>query len=300
MSPGDSSPISPPSGLSHESSAPRTISGGLLPLSPPVSPSNDSNDDSESKLRVHHGAVDRAALTSRPPAELILDVAQTLRALGIDVKSDGPYKLKCSRRQAKHRAPKQESSPCNNGGSSSGASCDSLSGEEIDTEQQQPKEDMQQGGVPSTDNIAAARCAPSMLFPNPGRLSNCSSVHPADNEEDMEVDEHDNSTTPPTSRSLVSVSTHTTGPFPVQPSTMEPIYGDPSIDAGEEIRFGVEVCRFRNLPCLFIVDVRRLRGSVWAYKFLYHKLFDLLNLSKTGYIRNTHNNNEKTLHTEQH
>ncbi|KAG1460291.1 hypothetical protein G6F55_004256 [Rhizopus delemar] len=67
-------------------------------------------------------------------------------------------------------------------------------------------------------------------------------------------------------------------------SDLQPIYGEPSIDSGEEIRFVVEICRFKNLPGLFIVDVKRLKGSVWAYKFLYHKLIDFLNLNKDDYL----------------
>ncbi|OAD03999.1 hypothetical protein MUCCIDRAFT_24118, partial [Mucor lusitanicus CBS 277.49] len=54
----------------------------------------------------------------------------------------------------------------------------------------------------------------------------------------------------------------------------DPIYGDAAIDNGDEIRFVVEMCRFKNLPGLYIVDIRRVRGNAWAYKFLYHKLID--------------------------
>jgi hypothetical protein len=65
---------------------------------------------------------------------------------------------------------------------------------------------------------------------------------------------------------------------------LEPIYGDASIDNGDEIRFAVEICRFKNLPGIYIVDIRRLRGNVWAYKFLYHKLIDFLDLEKNSYL----------------
>lgn len=68
-------------------------------------------------------------------------------------------------------------------------------------------------------------------------------------------------------------------------SQLEPIYGDASIDNGDEIRFIVEMCRFKNLPGLYIVDVRRLKGNAWAYKFLYHKLIDFLDFDKNGYIK---------------
>lgn len=64
-----------------------------------------------------------------------------------------------------------------------------------------------------------------------------------------------------------------------------PVYGDPVMDPGEEVRFSVEVCKIKNLPGLYIVDVRRMRGNVWSYKFLYHAVLDALDLgSKGGYM----------------
>lgn len=68
---------------------------------------------------------------------------------------------------------------------------------------------------------------------------------------------------------------------------LEPIYGDASIDNGDEIRFSVEICRFKNLPGLYIVDIRRLRGNPWAYKFLYNKLLNFLDLKKISYLKSS-------------
>ncbi|GAN05205.1 pkinase-domain-containing protein [Mucor ambiguus] len=67
----------------------------------------------------------------------------------------------------------------------------------------------------------------------------------------------------------------------------DPIYGDAAIDNGDEIRFVVEMCRFKNLPGLYIVDIRRVRGNAWAYKFLYHKLIDFLDLGKDSYMQSS-------------
>lgn len=63
------------------------------------------------------------------------------------------------------------------------------------------------------------------------------------------------------------------------------IYGDPNVDPGDEVRFSVELCKIKNLPGLYIVDMRRMRGNVWAYKFIYRTLLDTLNLGgKSGYL----------------
>jgi hypothetical protein len=66
------------------------------------------------------------------------------------------------------------------------------------------------------------------------------------------------------------------------------IYGDPNVDPGEEVRFSVELCKIKNLPGLYIVDMRRMRGNVWAYKFIYRTLLDTLKLGgKKGYLNTT-------------
>ncbi|CAG8486289.1 194_t:CDS:10 [Diversispora eburnea] len=56
-------------------------------------------------------------------------------------------------------------------------------------------------------------------------------------------------------------------------------------NSGEEIRFAVELCRIKNLPGIYIVDIKRMKGNLWAYKFLYHTLLDKLDLKgKGGYL----------------
>ncbi|KAF9085637.1 hypothetical protein BGX27_003410 [Mortierella sp. AM989] len=65
----------------------------------------------------------------------------------------------------------------------------------------------------------------------------------------------------------------------------EPLYGEEAIDSGEEIRFSIELCRIKNLDGLYSVDIRRMRGNLWAYKFLYHAVLNTLDLQgKGGYL----------------
>ncbi|KAF9425345.1 hypothetical protein BGZ76_003301 [Entomortierella beljakovae] len=65
----------------------------------------------------------------------------------------------------------------------------------------------------------------------------------------------------------------------------EPLYGEESIDSGEEIRFSIELCRIKNLHGLYSVDIRRMKGNLWAYKFLYHAVLNTLDLQgKGGYL----------------
>ncbi|KAG1133845.1 hypothetical protein G6F42_001069 [Rhizopus arrhizus] len=74
------------------------------------------------------------------------------------------------------------------------------------------------------------------------------------------------------------------------------IYGEQGIDTGEEVQFSVELSKIENLPGLYVVDIRRIRGSIWAYKFLYHTLLDLLDLRQSGYMTQRKVSKEKDSH----
>jgi len=49
----------------------------------------------------------------------------------------------------------------------------------------------------------------------------------------------------------------------------EPIYGDPNQDQGDEVRFYVELTKLDRLKDTFSIDIRRLKGNLRSYKFLY-------------------------------
>ncbi|KAK9739391.1 hypothetical protein K7432_018384 [Basidiobolus ranarum] len=58
----------------------------------------------ESTLRMHRGAIDQNAVTSRAPIEIFHNIKQTLSAIGIEVKKETDMKLKCTRRKRKVRS----------------------------------------------------------------------------------------------------------------------------------------------------------------------------------------------------
>lgn len=88
--------------------------------------------------------------------------------------------------------------------------------------------------------------------------------------------------------SQATATTNSTATTTTSSSNEATIYGDASVDPGDEVRFSVELCRIKNLPGLYIVDMRRMRGNVWAYKFIYRTLLDTLNLGgKSGYLNTT-------------
>lgn len=47
-----------------------------------------------------------------------------------------------------------------------------------------------------------------------------------------------------------------------------------SVDIGDEVKFNVELCRIKNLPGLYLLNIKRLRGSVWSFKFIYQTVIE--------------------------
>ncbi|EJD05099.1 uncharacterized protein FOMMEDRAFT_80756 [Fomitiporia mediterranea MF3/22] len=56
------------------------------------------------------------------------------------------------------------------------------------------------------------------------------------------------------------------------PASHEPIFGDRTEDQGDEVRFSVELTRIDGLQDMFSIDIRRLKGNLRSYKFLYDTL----------------------------
>jgi protein-serine/threonine kinase len=67
---------------------------------------------------------------------------------------------------------------------------------------------------------------------------------------------------------------------PSTPTTPEPVYGDHAQDAGDEVRFSVELTRLDRLNDTFSLDIRRLKGNLRSYKFLYDTLRERADLHR--------------------
>ncbi|KAF9463336.1 hypothetical protein BDZ94DRAFT_1308854 [Collybia nuda] len=55
-------------------------------------------------------------------------------------------------------------------------------------------------------------------------------------------------------------------------STQDVVYGDRTEEPGDEVRFSVELTRLDRLEKTFSLDIRRLKGNLRSYKFLYDTL----------------------------
>lgn len=45
-------------------------------------------------------------------------------------------------------------------------------------------------------------------------------------------------------------------------------------DAGDEVRFSVELTRLKNLTGLYSLDFKRLKGEAWTYAWIYQKTLE--------------------------
>nr|CAG8560666.1 15287_t:CDS:2 [Entrophospora candida] len=185
----------------------------------------------DAKLRVHNGALDQLALTERPPYEVFIVVKQTLLSMGIEIRREGEFKVKCLRRKRK-------------------------------------------GGVPIDNNF----------YSNNDNNGNKGTSQVSESTESLDVNTEKKrkkySSTP-----FKTLLRRTIQVYNNNNNLYQFIYGDPTVDSGEEVRFSVELCRIKNLPGLYIVDIKRLKGNRWSYKFLYHTLLDRLDLKgQSGYL----------------
>lgn len=56
------------------------------------------------------------------------------------------------------------------------------------------------------------------------------------------------------------------------PIGLETVYGDSQQDAGDEVKFSVELTRLDRLDDTYSLDIRRMKGNLRSYKFIYDNL----------------------------
>ncbi|OZJ01682.1 hypothetical protein BZG36_05358, partial [Bifiguratus adelaidae] len=206
----------------------------------------------EYKLRLHHGAVDQAALTSRLPPDVFADIRSTLENMGLEVKCEGEFKLRCVR-------PKRKTNKAFKSGMHANLTSPS-GGPPTSRHGFKSPADAKKRRMTTNGGLKTLLRKTSLTQTSKESLSSAS---PNMSIDDIRLPEHQTPGTPGGNQIL-------------------PLYGDPSTDPGDEIRFAVELCKLKNFPNLYVVDLKRLRGNLWAYKFLYHSLLERLDLETRG------------------
>ena len=210
-------------------------------------------------LNVHVGAVDQSALTVRAPEEVFQEVLQALHSMGIAVRTVGgsPYRVECVRaKRATGATP-----------GTGGALRNLLAGRARDGEEGRSR--WSRLGRAGSRRAGTTGRPSSNLF---SRLS-LSGERPSAAELEQGMGRMSLGQRPePPSRVSMDEGELVPG------RDMLPLYGDRMQDGGHEVRFSVEITRIATLRGLYSVDIRRLHGNMWSYKFLYTALLDRLEL----------------------
>ncbi|KAK4699568.1 hypothetical protein P7C70_g6692, partial [Phenoliferia sp. Uapishka_3] len=220
----------------------------------------------ESKLRFHVGALDKSALTQRPPAVVITEIRNALWCMGIDMIQEGEYKLKCVR---KSRKKLQAIAGL---GLSSSLSSTSISHSASPLDRR--------SGMPGSPSMSTLTASPSSGFRSFfGRKVSGSTI------EAPSVQSSPGMGMPSPALSAHEGFDLLASPVPGGSSSSQgftstqplPAYGD-SNDAGGEVRFYCEITRVTGLAGMYCIDMRRVKGELFSYRFVYTTLLSQLSL----------------------
>ncbi|KAG1730998.1 hypothetical protein EDB19DRAFT_1739283 [Suillus lakei] len=209
-----------------------------------------SSSSPKDVLRIHHGAVDQTTITTRPPPEVIKHVCQVLEGMGIELKAESEYKYRCI------RAKRKKSGAIGLGfsGSGNGLAAFTMVGSAASN-------GVDKRGLPVPSNSSSAG---GMLKGLLMRRQSSQVLGVAPSQASMDDD------------------TGATASSPVDSSsgTNEAVYGDTSQDAGDEVRFSIELTRIDRLKDTYSLDIRRLKGNLRSYKFLYDTIRERADLQR--------------------
>lgn len=209
-----------------------------------------SSSSPKDVLRIHHGAVDQTTITTRPPPEVIKHVCQVLEGMGIELKAESEYKYRCI------RAKRKKSGAIGLGfsGSGNGLAAFTMVGSAASN-----GVDKRGLPVPSTSSSAGGMLKGLLMRRQSSQVSGV-----APSQASMDDD---------TGATISS-------PVDSPSGNNEAIYGDTSQDAGDEVRFSIELTRIDRLKDTYSLDIRRLKGNLRSYKFLYDTIRERADLQR--------------------
>ncbi|KAH9477150.1 hypothetical protein JR316_0011067 [Psilocybe cubensis] len=211
-----------------------------------------------SQIRVHQGAIDRRTITTVPPSQAMDNMRALLLRMGVRVRDESAFRLRCVRPgagapnsdakwdEAWDEVDEEEKDEFSS--SSSGSESESSgSGSDTETEahaarapKRAPKRNVQVHRISQTQ-IQEPECALQPLRVSSSR-SNLRRL-----------------------KSKQSMS--------LQKCTL---YGpSPASDPSHEVRFSVELTQLSGLPGTYSLDIRRLKGHLRSYKYIYDTLREL-------------------------
>ncbi|KAJ9098551.1 hypothetical protein QFC19_006319 [Naganishia cerealis] len=209
-----------------------------------------SSPFNEARLRVHIGVVDQSALTSKPALDVMDQVQKVLYAMGIDAKRETEFKLRCTRAK-RRKAGAMIGLGSSTFSSTSIASMTTATG---------ASNNVNRNGLPLSSSSTG-------LLPASGGFRNMLRRGSSQNASSNVLSSPDMSAT-------ISSTSRTSRELPASDRRPEPTYGEHTVDPGDEVKFSIELTRLKNLPGLLSLDIKRLRGNVWSFKFVYHNILE--------------------------
>lgn len=190
-------------------------------------------------LRIHHGAVDQTMITTKPPPVTMAHVKTVLEGMGVEIQLESEFKYRCV------RAKKRKAVAGNPSGSANGPGSPSLAAVQMTGSAASNGVDKRGLPLPSPSAFGHGGMLRGLLMRRQSSQVSSSSQPSLAFDDDTSV--------------VVS-----------EPLVMsEAAYGDPSQDAGDEVRFSVELTRIDRLTDTYSLDIRRLKGNLRSYKYLY-------------------------------
>ncbi|KAH9942844.1 Pkinase-domain-containing protein [Amylocystis lapponica] len=196
-------------------------------------------------LRVHHGAVDQTTITTGAPPDVMRHVRAVLEGMGVEIQLESEYKYRCIR-------PKKRKTGNGVGlglreGSTSGLAAFSLVGSAASN-------GVDKRGLPLPSQSHSS-------FSSTGGMLRGLLMRRHRRRFRTPLASFESEASP----EAIIAQRCLAVPF-------EAIYGDYQEDQGDEVRFSVELTRLDRLDDTFSLDIRRLKGNLRSYKFLYDTL----------------------------
>ena len=221
------------------------------------------------QLRIHHGAVDQTTITTRPPPEVMAHVKKVLEGMGVEIQLESEYKYRCIRAKKKKNAAVVSSTGVSPVSPTTSLAAVTMVGSAASNGVSYFVNSM--GLFVLYPNYFLVQIDKRGLpLPSPSAFSGTGGMLRGllMRRQSSQVSSHGPSTS---QRSLPFDDE--TSVIVSEPLLMQEIaFGDISQDAGDEVRFSVELTRLDRLNDTFSLDIRRLKGNLRSYKFLYDTL----------------------------
>ncbi|KAJ6490208.1 CAMK/CAMKL/Kin4 protein kinase [Mycena vitilis] len=218
-------------------------SGSVNSKSTAVVPAANAAAGQWPSVRIHHGAVDQGTITTGQPPDVMRHVKTVLVGMGVEIFVESEYKYRCIRAK-QGRGGKGGSASTPPGGVAAFTMVGSAGSNGQVDKRGLP--------LPSQSSFSGGGMLRGLLM-----RRQSSQVSNAAGSTSFDADE----------------SLNNSGILTAEPaSTAETVYGAALEDAGDEVRFSVELTRLDRLNDTYSLDIRRLKGNLRSYKFLYDTL----------------------------